>query len=287
MAAVGHTNALAGLLVMTLPMLAYLIAAQPSTKRGQIRSLRFMSLFCIGLLSVAILFCTLSRACWLAGLLGALFLFVTWPSQVSKRRLFIWSVELLCGLAVLGFLCQPALLHTLKNRLVTVTDSSGRPVIWRAAVAIFTDSPWFGCGLDTFGLAFTRHRGPQYWQIEWGILPDQAHNECLQTLSTQGLVGLIAYLGLRVAVVYSFVRAWRDHAEQRLLLLVVMACLLIFDVQHLFGFVACPTGVLLACSLGWLARLAAPLSADLADETVHRPLPVWLLPLCACSVGLF
>jgi tetratricopeptide (TPR) repeat protein len=50
-----------------------------------------------------------------------------------------------------------------------------------------------GSGLDTFALAFPRHRPPLYWTREYDATPTKAHNDLLHALATQGLVGGVAW----------------------------------------------------------------------------------------------
>lgn len=62
--------------------------------------------------------------------------------------------------------------------------TSGRMHFWSVAWRIFLDHPFVGCGLDAFGVAFTRY---DTWNGFFRI--EQAHNDYLQMLADGGVVG--------------------------------------------------------------------------------------------------
>lgn len=64
--------------------------------------------------------------------------------------------------------------------------TSGRSHIWRIAVQIFLEHPILGAGLESFGVAFTKH---DTWTGQFRV--EQAHNEYLQILADAGIAGFI------------------------------------------------------------------------------------------------
>lgn len=72
--------------------------------------------------------------------------------------------------------------------------SSGRLHFWPIALKIFLEHPIIGAGLESFGVAFTKH---DTWNGQFRV--EQAHNEYLQTLADAGIAGalcLMAFIGL-------------------------------------------------------------------------------------------
>ena len=70
----------------------------------------------------------------------------------------------------------------------------GRATVWASAVNIIGDYPWFGSGAGTFRYIF-----PLYEKAGIYGFYDHAHNDYLETLTDQGIVGF-ALLGAAVAI---------------------------------------------------------------------------------------
>ena len=281
--AMGHTNTLAALIVLTFPFLAYsFLTTWAAPSRG--RAIRLVSQCALGLTGLVLLLMTLSRAGWLAWAVVVLALMVLWPGPRRKRLI---GCALLLGVGLLvGFgscLLVPTLGGAVGERFGNLGESSSRREIWGAALRIFEESPWTGSGLDTFGMAFLRFRTPAYWRFEWGEIADQAHNEFLHTIATQGSLGGLAYLVLRIAIVWSLIRAWR-RPDQRRLVATLAASLVGYDAVHLFGFATGPISLLHVSCLGWLARLSTNDEGNEGEQTEVPRRPDWL-PLACVVVG--
>ncbi len=278
--AMGHTNTLAALVVLTFPLLAYLFLTTWATVPSRGRAIRLLSQFVLALTGLVLLLMTLSRAGWMAWTVVVLTLIVLWPGPRRKRLI---GCALLIGVGLLvcfgSCLLVPNLSGAVGERFSNLGESSSRREIWRAALRIFGEYPWTGSGLDTFGMAFLRFRTPAYWRFEWGEIADQAHNEFLHTLATQGLLGAFAYLTLRIAIVWALVRAWR-RPEQRRLVAALAACLLGYDAVHLFGFATSPISLLHVTCLGWLARLATNDEREDGKQADVSRRPAWLSLAC-------
>jgi O-antigen ligase len=75
--------------------------------------------------------------------------------------------------------------------------ATNRGYIWRNALGVFPKNPIIGSGPDTFFSAF-----PDEAQYAYGEPYDKAHNEYLQILICQGILGLIFYLVFLCGVIY-------------------------------------------------------------------------------------
>lgn len=248
----GHPNYLGGYLVMVLPLMLWgLRRAVRQRQRDQVVIDGLLVM-----LVVAVVILSLSRGAWVAGAVAVALLLVRKP----RTRLMAGMVAA-CGLGIV-FVVDSPLLLAVRDRLTLA--SPGRWPIWQGAWQLFVNHPWTGCGLDTFGLAWPGVRTPEYWEVEWGFMPLRAHNDFLQALATQGLLGAIAFLMLPVALLWGLVRAWR-RATARSLVLVLASMILAFYVQNLVGFAVASTSGLLAVVAGAVARLA--------EEDVHESTP--------------
>lgn len=250
-ATLGHATFLAAFLAMTVPL--QLAAAGREWAGGR----RWWSGMWGGaaILGSAAVVLTLSRGAWLA--LGVALL-VLGAGAVRRRRR---TVAVLVGVPLSVTLLLTALavagsswVDPLKARFQEVASLTGRGPIWGAAWAIFREHPLTGCGLDCFPLAFAPHRTPDYWADEWGVTPSRAHDEPLQLLATQGLLGGAAGLVLLFGLTKAGWRALRDGRSE------LVAALVAFGVTGLFSFTVTACGAL-------FVTLAAVVSRQPRDES--------------------
>src|SRR4029453_11470620 len=160
-----------------------------------------------------------------------------------------------------------ATLASLAQRVRQFGESASRQHIWQAAWDIFRDHPLVGAGLDTVQIAFAAKRTVAYWNLEGNGSPTRAHNEALNILATQGLLGGLAVLVLVAGVVIATRRALRV-AEDRLLVVALLAGLVAFGVQDLFSFTVAGCGTLAVTQAALLSRLAAGPSTGRTDGAV-------------------
>jgi O-antigen ligase len=240
----GHPNYLAGFLVMALPLLVSAWRQGPARLAGPT--------LVPTVLAVLAVLAALSRAAWLAaGVLVVAGLFVAFRGRLR------WVVAGGVVLVLLGTagLAWADLLGPLGQRIRHLGDADTRLALWRISWDIFRDQPLTGCGLDTFQLAFARHRTLDYWQLEWGMTPSRAHNDLLHILATQGLLGGVALLGQLAAVAVAGRRAWSTRPQERPLILGLLGAVVAYHIQNLFGFPVVATSSLLVVALGCLSRL--------------------------------
>ncbi len=194
----GHPNHLGGLLAVVLPVQLWL--GHSAFTRG--RRAPGAVLVLGTTLSAIVLVATLSRAAWCAALVGvAVYLLASFSGRRRRQALATGAVVL--ALALGGLLLSsptgPAsLVGALRERLQSAVVVGPRVQIWRAAGDAFRESPVLGSGLDTFALAFQRHRPPLYWAQEFDASPAKAHNELLHALATQGILGGVAWCAIVV-----------------------------------------------------------------------------------------
>jgi len=256
----GHPNHLAAYLAMTLPLAVWW--AQRAARLQRPRALG--GFVVLAVLSALAAVASLSRGGWLA--LGAALAVLgagglrgfSFRRPGRRAGLVLGATALLLVLGVLGA-AHTGWLPSFIERVRHFGDGSTRLLIWRAALDTFAEHPLLGSGLDTFALAFERHRPAEYWRLEWGGTPVRAHQDVLHLLATQGLLGGLALAVLVTGLGLATVRAWRRLAgEERPLLVVLVAGLGAFAVQGLFNFTGASTGTLFVTYAALLSRLAWP-----------------------------
>lgn len=219
---------------------------------------RSRGFFVIAALTAIVCVSTLSRAGWLALLVGA----TSYGLLVAARQALTPRQVLGGGLAislatsiVVAIVGLDAVLERVTNVLVAPT----RLALWRTALAGFREHPLLGWGFDSFLLVDQQLRQPEAWKYEWGVTAAHAHSFPAQVLATQGLVGAL----VMVVVIVLVLSAWRRGATHRTAPAeVAVALSLAAAAQVTF------LGVLLSA----LLLLVVVRSLDGDDA---RPLPTW------------
>ena len=258
----GHPNFLSAFLVAALPLVV-LALVRALRQRQRLAATVLALIAGLSGLAVAV---TVSRGAWLA-LAAAVVILVAGALAGGERR----AATLTAGVAgvsagLLGVLSLvvPSGAQVLSGVLARVrhlTDSAGRQHIWQAAWGLFRDHPAAGTGLDTFQIAFADKRTPAYWAIEWNSSPTRAHNEALNLLATQGVLGGLAALVFTAGVLLAVWRALRA-AGDRLLVVALAAGVAAFYVQDLFSFTVAGCGTLVVTQAALLSRLAEGAGAE-------------------------
>jgi O-antigen ligase len=286
LATLGHPNHVATYLTMAVPFVAIgAIRAASQGRRGPA-----VALGGVGLLALAGIALTLSRAGWLAvGAVILLLLIGLWCC--GHRRVALAGVGFLAiGSAVGAAAFAGAgtdLRAALVQRVRTFGNSSGRTLLWRTGWDMALERPFTGVGLDAFALAFGQHRPMAFWRLEWNVTPTKAHNDAVQVLATQGFPGAAAALLVVVGLGFAFRRAWhRTTDDSRHLALATVCAIVGFLIAGFFGFTVAATGSVFVICAGILVRLAEAKSqiSNPKTQSVHIPFGIWGLGLGICLV---
>jgi O-antigen ligase len=191
-------NHLGGFLEMLLPLGLTL------TLMGRFKPLTKVFLGYASAVMLAGIAFTASRGSWVSTAVGLLFLFAALLTHRTYRLPAL--VLLLCLLgAGAYFVPRSAFLEKrAKQTFINNVQDDSRFALWRAALRIWEENPWFGAGPAHYDYRFRPYR-PEAIQVR----PDQAHNDYLNLLADWGLVGFglvgLAWTLLLVGVV----QTWR------------------------------------------------------------------------------
>lgn len=135
------------------------------------------------LILIIALLTTGNRASFLALGLSVVFLFFyLWNTTPFKKILTFLSISLLTAFFIFTFG------HSL-NSIFT------RFSIWQTSVPLLQENPFLGHGLETFKLVFQKVSTPELLISEnFYSIADRSHNEYLDILLNQGLLGLTVWL---------------------------------------------------------------------------------------------
>ncbi len=216
-------NHLAGFLEMVLGLVLARIALHRSSKGSMQRStLGKIFMAYVALLVLAGILATLSRAGWVATVIGML-TFLFWGEWRGRT---IWSrlIVGMAGLCVFGFLAynvQPVrayiawtLMGSERDAAITLKDPDlgGRTLMWRSSLRIIQDYPLWGTGGGTWQWFHPQYRDPRLQTH-----PEFAHNDILQLGSEYGLVGFALVVWVVIGFYRHAVRFTGHHnsSEQR------------------------------------------------------------------------
>ncbi|MBI5728353.1 MAG: O-antigen ligase family protein [Candidatus Magasanikbacteria bacterium] len=118
-------------------------------------------------------------------------------------------------------------------------EGSGRTrlMAWQVGWRAWHDYPVFGWGSNNYYYAFNRYYDPAFlkfgFQETWF---DNAHNVFVNTLTTQGVVGLASYLAIFVVAIVLLWRRYRRNEKFHLTALCLVALLVAHLVHNFFVF---------------------------------------------------
>jgi len=166
--------------------------------------------FFIIILESFVLYHTATRGAIL-GIIGSLF--ISWlliAILSSSKKSKLAHISLLAGMIVIigsflflknaDFVKKSQVLNRFAGISLTEGTTESRLTIWKMSWRGFKEKPVFGWGQENFNLVFNKYYEPiLYKQEPWF---DRAHNVFFDRLTTNGIFGLLSYLGLLGAALY-------------------------------------------------------------------------------------
>jgi O-antigen ligase len=164
------------------------------------------------LISLFIVFLGLVNSGSFQGLLGFLVTFLLYFSNKcfkSIRNRFNLVLIATFGIGVITFLITVLVISVSTTTNITTNPYLERLEIYKSAIAMFINQPIFGAGVDSFA--------SQYGQFTISSdlkLVDNAHSIILQSLSTQGILGCMLFLGFVFWVLrFRYSEVHSNHAQ--------------------------------------------------------------------------
>ncbi|OGH64442.1 MAG: hypothetical protein A2821_02895 [Candidatus Magasanikbacteria bacterium RIFCSPHIGHO2_01_FULL_41_23] len=204
---------------------------------------------CLAVLAILGIIASGTRGSVLGLVVGLVILFIVYfcilPKEKQRERRIIGVGG---AVAVLGFLVLfafrttslvahiPAVGSLLNTNFIAGTAST-RIMAWKIAWQATEDHPLFGWGPNNFVYAFNKYYNPRFLEHGWGeTWFDNAHNIIMNTLTTQGFVGLLAYLSLFGATFWQLFRAFKKNHLSVHLVALSSGFLVAHLVQNIFVF---------------------------------------------------
>jgi len=201
------------------------------------------------LLQVFILYYTATRGAIL-GLIGGLFVVAVLNIRNKEAAIVRkGSIALLCFLLILiggffsirntAFVENSPVLSRFSSLTTEELKTQGRYFVWPMALEGVKERPLLGWGQENFNYVFNKHYVPEMYHLEPWF--DRAHNIFLDWMVVGGILGLLAYLFLYVALLYSI---WRkdinfSHTEKSIITGLIAAYFFhnFFVFDHLISYI--------------------------------------------------
>ena len=193
-------NHFGGFLEMLLPL------AIASTITARFKALTKVFLGYAAVVILAGIAVTLSRGTWISTALALLTLFGILSFHRHYRLVSILLLAVMLGAGGWGLTRTTLFQSRLKDALpqASASNENSRLFIWRAAIHMWQDHPWWGVGPAHFDEAFRTYR-PQEVQTD----PQWAHNDYLNTLADWGIAGAVLVAAAWILLGIGVWKSWR------------------------------------------------------------------------------
>jgi O-antigen ligase/tetratricopeptide (TPR) repeat protein len=197
------------------------------------------------------------------------------------------------GVIVSLLMCATALaMHTplqngpslsrLASLSVSDADVASRYYIYTTGWHGFLERPFMGWGQENYGIVFGRYYDPNINSRQWA---DRAHDIVLEMLVAGGLVGLLSYLAIFLATLWSI---WREPGFSALEQCILTGLLAAYMFQNLFEFDNISSYILLGTVLAyiiWRTNAPHPSHTLFSKHTLQvRILPIVAIPIVAITL---
>jgi len=215
----GQPNWLAALLVALLP-----IIWSRTILQSKISNLQSVLWLLISIIFFVTLLFTKSRSGFLGIGIGFVIFwsFIFWKERFKFIKEFIFIFLSFSFLAFI-FVFQP--ISQLTNNQASVPTSpalesggteSGtiRKYVWLGAIEVFKNYPVIGSGTDTFTYTFPKFKPIEHnLTSEWNFIYNRAHNEYLNILANNGVLGFTAYI---ILILFSIIQILKNSKNLKI-----------------------------------------------------------------------
>ncbi len=219
----GHPNFLGQLLVAVILLSLIVLYRKPS---------KYVRVYLIaGIMVQVVALCfTWNRASFIALVVGLGLMYVLYAWYQKKRLHRIGASVLLCTMVLMTSVYLQGAFSSTQERSL-----SSRAVLFPKVVELVQSNPWVGSGLDSFGYAFSPFIPIELYETEnFSQLPDKAHNDILDTLVEQGVVGLSFIVILAIWLLIKIFRMPKGSEQYTALMYAIV--LVALEVSFLAGF---------------------------------------------------
>lgn len=202
-----------------------------------------------------------TRGCWVGFAVGiACIYLVNYNNLHYKKKIF--SLLIILGVLVLALFAPFAIKGTflektfLGSRILSIfnIDLQSRTSVWKVSLDASKDRPILGWGVESFSYVHDKYVKKDYLS---GIYFDRQHNKILEILQYSGILGLLAYLLIFLALfrlIFKYSRLWDGYNGKKGIFLgsIIFAFFVSGFVQNIVGFDHIGTYILFFLMAGFL-----------------------------------
>jgi len=171
------------------------------------------------------------------------------------------------------------------KRFASISLSEGtvfaRTVVWSMAWEGVKERPLLGWGQENFSLVFSKHYDPRmYAQEPWF---DRTHNVVLDWLIAAGVLGLLAYISIFLALLWVVYKTKEFNVVQKWFLVGLMAA---YSFHNLTVFDQVISYILFFSFVGWIIATAKDVTGRTLWVTRKTFKTHWLLIVLVLSVAM-
>lgn len=161
----------------------------------------------IYLLSFLIIFLSVIASFTRSSWIGVIFVILL-GTYIMNKKVFLYSILVLIVTGTVLFLFIP----DLQNRFFSIfdiTQNEARVTVWKTSWEIFKNNALFGIGHGNFNQYFEIYKVPGYYDAT-----GHAHNDFFNIAVLNGVIGLIAWLGVWTTWFYFAIKAYSKNIWQ-------------------------------------------------------------------------
>lgn len=127
-----------------------------------------------------------------------------------------------------------------------------RLISWKAGIIDLKEHPVLGVGHGNYAVIFDKYFDPKFYDYTRGeTYFDRAHNNLIDIVSTTGIVGLLTYLSIFIALAYYLIMAYRKGKINVHEFVIVSSLVVAYFVQNLAVFDSLVTYLSIMMTLGF------------------------------------
>jgi O-antigen ligase len=163
-------------------------------------------------------------------------------SKQVKIRNYTWSliaVAVISGVLFIVFrdsLAKSSFDPVSRLATISFSDSSvrARLLAWQVGFEGWKEAPILGWGVENYNILFNTHYDALLIDNEPWF--DRAHNIIVDTASTTGIAGLVAYLAIYISAIWLLLTSWRKDIINFWIFLFFSGALMAHIIQNMFVF---------------------------------------------------
>lgn len=202
-------------------------------------------------------------------------------TRSENKKMKYWTISLVAFfILVLSLLFtfrnQPALDNSRLGKMLRDFSSDNvtlntRMLSWVSAYLDFKHHPILGTGYGNYAATFDRYFNPSFF--EYGrneTYFDRAHNNLIEIASTTGLVGLLSYLSIFVALFYYLFGANKEKRFKTWETALFAGLIIAYFVQNLAVFDSLVTYISLFMVLGFVYYLSQKKEEEKEEKALNK-----------------